>query len=178
MLANITNRSENSTSPRKRNKIIGNDCTNLIKNVHQFFNSVKTCFLEFKKTHPSSDLYVPFDFEHIIETTSVATQLSVSTIKRTINCENPETSGPKRVKFRKFKYKCDSFLVSYLRRVLYGFYERKEYPNLSEILKKCLQNPSFPKISKSLLHIWLTKHCKFKYKKFNKKPVYLDRKDI
>lgn len=62
--------------------------------------------------------------------------------------------------------------------MLLGFYAEGKYPDLKSILIKCREDPNFPQIGKTTLHKWLTKKCKMKFRRINKKPVYLERNDI
>ncbi|OXA43917.1 hypothetical protein Fcan01_21134 [Folsomia candida] len=53
-----------------------------------------------------------------------------------------------------------------------------EYPTARKLLDRCLDNPEFPRIKLTLFREWMINECKFKYRKINKKPVFLERYDI
>lgn len=103
--------------------------------------------------------------------------VSESSVYRIIqNKENYEQ--PKEKKKKGVKYECDSFCVAMIRRVTQEFYANHHYPTVETIWKKCLENEHFPQVKKRTFYTWLIKHCKFKFKRTNKKPVYLERPDI
>jgi len=61
---------------------------------------------------------------------------------------------------------------------LHDFYARKEYPKLRPLLDKCLEDPNFPRVGRTVFGRWLREKCKFKYRKLFNKPVYLERTDV
>lgn len=91
-------------------------------------------------------------------------------------CAQPEATLKKYSRME--KYQCDGFTISMLRRTVQSFYARGKYPDLNAILAKCKEDRNFPPISRALLYKWLIRYCKMKYRRINKKPVFLERNDI
>jgi len=73
---------------------------------------------------------------------------------------------------------CDEFTIAVIRRTLQSFYSDNQFPSVESLRLKCLEDPLFPKVGRTVFHQWLVKKCKFKFKKINKKPVYMERPDI
>ena len=88
------------------------------------------------------------------------------------NCENITGAAGRP------KIICDSFTISSIRQVCCQFYANKEYPTANKIRLKCFENDHFPRVSLAVFKKWLIHNCKFKYRKINKKPVYLERTDV
>ncbi|XP_035701525.1 uncharacterized protein LOC110842254 [Folsomia candida] len=93
-----------------------------------------------------------------------------------INDAKLNTESVKKLSSKKIV--CEEFFISMIRRLNQEFYKNKEYPTARKLLDRCLDNPEFPRIKLTLFREWMINECKFKYRKINKKPVFLERYDI
>lgn len=151
----------------------------IIKNTNAFVEDVKQILAE----NMQFQIINKLKLNSVRKVVSELCEVSLSSVdKVTKDEENKENLSPtpaiKMRKVRKPKYQCDQFMVCMIRRLTQDFYANKHFPTLTLLWKKCLENPDFPKVSRSTFHVWLIKHCKFKYRRINKKPVYLERCDI
>lgn len=150
----------------------------VIKNTNEFLEKVRVTLAKNMQFETINRLKLNNVRKKVSELCDVSFH-SVYKVTQEDDKENQSISPAiKMRKPRKPKYECDQFIVSMIRRITQDFYANKHFPTLTLLWKKCLENPDFPRISRSLFHVWLIKHCKFKYRRINKKPVYLERVDI
>ena len=90
----------------------------------------------------------PIKMSCVVERTAVATGLAVRTVfsihKEFISCDEHFLTPVKRYASSRVRINPDSFDRAVIRRVVHGFYLRKEYPTLSKVLGKVKEACSFP----------------------------------
>ena len=72
----------------------------------------------------------------------------------------------------------DSFTEGVIRRSVLEAYSQKVFPTLDYMHKSRQEDPNFPRMSRTTLHKVMRKQLKFKFGKFNGKPIPMDRPDI
>jgi len=149
----------------------------VVVNVYNFLKELKNELVSYRMLAPLSRF---FEGLNIKKKTALLCNVGPTTVVKVVkqNKENLDQPVVKKSKIRKPIYKCDEFNVSMIRRVTQQFYSQNTYPTAQKILSKCQENPEFPPIRITLFKKWLKEKCKFKYRRINKKPVYLERNSI
>lgn len=154
---------------------------NTVENTHKFLVSIQKQLIQKGQPQLISELQLSNIKAQVAKLCNISESSVYKIIKQGSNKENNRPSLVVNCKKRRVKspqFTCDSFTISYIRRVTQKFYSENTYPTLETLWKTCREADWFPKVSQSTFHRWLIHKCKFKYRKVNKKPVYLERIDI
>jgi len=76
------------------------------------------------------------------------------------------------------KVEVDSFTEGVIRRAVLQFYSQKKYPNVIDLHRYFKEDDNFPSMSRSTLYRIMRRQLKFKFGKFEGKPIPMDRPDI
>jgi len=153
---------------------INQDIIKIIQNLADFATTTRDLLYKHNLGIFASELGLDNISKKVAELCGVCESTVYKKLKQ--NKENNELVPQK--KHRSRKYECDSFSVSMIRRITQKYYSEHEFPTVEKLWKTCLDNEYFPQIGKNLFRKWLKNDCKFKYRKINKKPVFLERTDI
>jgi len=153
-----------------------NEYSKVVLKVQQFLKELNETLVSFRHLSHLSTL---FQGLNVNEKTASLCNVSPATVCRVLRrAKGLDPPIIKKPKAPTRKYECDDFTISMIRRVTQQFYSQKTFPTAQKILAKCQENPEFPPIHLSRFKTWLKEKCKFKYKKVNKKPVYLEKNTI
>ena len=139
----------------------------IVESVREFFEKEKSVGMSLKRSC-------------VVERTAAATGVSVRSV-RNIHNEFSAHSGTlltplKRYSASRVRINPDNFDREVIRRVVHGFYERKEYPTLSSVLERVKQECTFPG---GRFCPWRVLHeMGFNYKKKDGKQFVYERQDI
>ncbi|CAG5096696.1 Protein of unknown function [Cotesia congregata] len=110
----------------------------------------------------------PIKFRNIIEKTAECLEISPSTVQQSLQIA--PKSGRPAIPF-------DIFLQGMIRQTIHGFYAEKMYPSLEMVHKKLQECEHIPDFKLTTLKTWCKK-LNFSYKKFNKKPVWMENVSV
>lgn len=148
-------------------------CDIVVRNVHKCLTDLKADL----RSYRAHVILSKYNLENINQKTAELCHVSTSFVKKVIK-QDQTIRFNRSDQSRKLKYVCDEFTISMIRRITQEFYHKKTYPTSAKIHAVCLQNKHFPPVGLATFKRWLKNHCKFKYRKINKKPVFLERRDI
>jgi len=152
-----------------------------VKQVYEHLKEIKKGLSEAVKQSDANLklLFLQFNYNKPLYKTAKLFNLSKNTICRVVKPNDDQENEPSKASQRQSRLiECDDFTISTIRRILQDFYSVHEFPNVTKLWNKCMEDANFPRVGRSTFHKWLVKNCKFKYKKINKKPVFMERPDI
>jgi hypothetical protein len=123
---------------------------------------------------------LPVNHNRVQERTAQALCIGSTTLKRVL-AEEKETGSPQPPKMAncgRKKFKIDCFGEGVIRRAVMEMYARREFPTLDKIHAQLQDDENFPKLSKSTLWSCMKKQLKFKFGRFENKPVIFERDDV
>ena len=138
----------------------------VVENVRKFFESEKT------KGHRRA--------VNVVQRTAQATGLSIRSVKRIhqeyVSHDCKFLTPVKRYSVSRIRVNPDSFDRAVIKRLVHGFYRRKEYPNITGVLEKAKAECSFPG---GRFCMWrLLKELGFYYKKRDRRRYVLEQQHV
>lgn len=118
-------------------------------------------------------------YNQVRKRTADALGISETTVSRVISeLKVGELQHPKHSSRGRQKLELDSFSEGVVRRQVMEIYAAKQFPTLKQIHQNLQNDENFPKMSKHTLWRRMKKQLKFKFGRFQGKPVPMERDDI
>ena len=123
---------------------------------------------------------IPIKYNQTSKRTAAALEVGLTTVQRILKDvrETGAVQPSKKSKTGRRSIVLDSFDEGVIRRAVLTMYSNKTFPTLDSLHATLKEDERFPRMSKQSLWRCCKKQLKFKFGKFQDKPVVMEREDI